>query len=286
MSPRKAKALLSRLVCGLRVDRLLRAYQNHRLFPYIRAINYHDVPPNRAEDFERQISYYLKSYVPVGQSLLETLLSGDWSLAKPGLVLSFDDGLRSHSEVVAPILEQYQIPGWFMVPGAFVSTSPEDQREFAARHSIRHAGFNYGDPRIAMTWQQVERLGQFHAIGCHTWTHRRLSDKLSDLDLRFEIREAKRRMEVNLGREIRAFAWVGGEERSYGRNAAQTIAAAGYRYSFMTNNLVIEPGADPLWLQRTNIEASNPDHIVRFQLSGAMDLAYMRKRRRVRRQLV
>ena len=78
------------------------------------------------------------------------------------------------------------------------------------------------------------------------------------------------------------FCWVGGEETSYSSEAAKLISE-NYKYSFMTNNAVIRPGDDPLQLQRTNIEAENPLELVRFQLSGLMDVYYTGKRRRVNR---
>lgn len=279
------KARLSITMSKLGIDRPLAELYSRYQFPFIRAINYHDVPPDRSSDFDRQVRYFLERFEIVGPRLLEKLLAGDWSSAKPGLILSFDDGLRSHAEVVAPLLETYEVQAWFMVPGAFLSTPPEAQGGFAQRHSITHRGFDYGDPRVAMTWQQLRRIGQFHEIGCHTWTHCRLRDALSDEDLKIQIPDAKRQMEHELERDIRTFAWVGGEERSYGRKAATAIQAAGFRYSFMTNNQVISSKSDRLWLQRTNIESTDGDDIVRFQLSGAMDLLYMPKRRRIARHL-
>jgi len=51
----------------------------------------------------------------------------------------------------------------------------------------------------------------------------------------------------------------------------------------MTNNAVITPSTCPLQLQRTNIEAEDPLWLVRFQLSGFMDVFYAGKRRRVNR---
>jgi hypothetical protein len=51
----------------------------------------------------------------------------------------------------------------------------------------------------------------------------------------------------------------------------------------MTNNFVNRPDTHPLQLQRTNIESENPLWLVKFQLSGLMDLLYLGKRRRVNR---
>lgn len=78
------------------------------------------------------------------------------------------------------------------------------------------------------------------------------------------------------------FCWVGGEEPSYHAGAAALIRE-GYALSFMTNTAVIRPHTSPWQLQRANVEAQDPLWLVRFQLSGLMDLAYAGKRRRVNR---
>jgi hypothetical protein len=74
---------------------------------------------------------------------------------------------------------------------------------------------------------------------------------------------------------------VGGEESSYSRTAASLTAGAGYIHSFMTNHQVIQPSTSPIHLQRSNVETSDPDELMRFQLTGVMDALYNAKRRRV-----
>lgn len=266
---------------ALRMDYLGLGLQRTFLFPFIRAVNYHGVPPSQAKAFETQLIYYKQHFEVVGPAGLEAMMSGQWDRRRPGLILSFDDGLRSHADVVAPLLEHHGLTGWFMVPIGFVDESPEKQALYGSEHLIGRS--DYGDPRLAMTWKDIRRMAKRHEIGCHTWSHRRLVDSLSVDDLEFEIPQAKRRLEAELGREVRTFCWVGGEEVTYSRAAARAVAEAGFRFSFMTNNQIIRPGTDLLQLQRTNIEAHNSNKMVRFQLSGALDLLYWAKSRRVNR---
>ncbi len=263
------------------IDTALLGLQQALLSPFVRCLNYHDVPPDRADDFERQLRFYRQNFESVDYEDLLALHDGRWRASKPGLILSFDDGLRSHAEVVAPLLERHGFVGWFMVPVGFIDAAPEDQRAFARDHQISHADFNDGEPRIAITWDDVRRLGRRHVIGCHTWDHRRLSADLAPEELELQIRDAKRRLEKELGLEVPVFAWVGGEEWSYSNGAARAIRNAGFRCSFMTNNRVIQQGSELLQLQRTNVEASDPDEVVRFQVSGLLDLLYTPKRLRV-----
>ena len=257
--------------------------QKRLLWPWARALNYHDVPVRLAGAFEAQLGYFARHFVSVGPSELAELQSGRWPHPKPGLLLTFDDGLRSHAEVVAPLLEKYGFSGWFNVPVGFVDAKPAEQKAFARSHRIGFRASDCPEDRIAMSWAELRRLDGSHTICCHTWNHRRLSAELTPVELELEIGEAKRRLEAELGHQVRGFAWVGGEEWAYSRAAADRIRAAGFELSFMTNNAVVRPHAELLQVQRTNVEADFDPAFVRFCLSGFYDLLYLRKRRRVNR---
>ncbi len=249
---------------------------------HVRAVNYHDVPPSGAAGFEKQLRFFQRHFHNVGRSELEELMSGHASPGRAGLILSFDDGLRSHAEVVAPLLEKYGFTGWFMIPVDFVGAAVEEQGAYAAEHHI-HFEAAYPDPRVAMTWSQLRELERNHVIGCHSMSHRRLESSLSSEDLGHEIRASREALEEKLAGPVDVFAWVGGEEWSYSAEAAQIIRDVGYKWSFMTNNAVIDSRTDTLQLQRSNLESDNPASVVRLQLSGLMDLMYTAKRRRVNR---
>ena len=256
---------------------------NVLLGPHARAVNYHDVPPILADAFEKQLCFYAEHFTPVGLAELRDLLAGKWTSRRPGIILTFDDGLRSHADVVAPLLDQYGLPGWFMVPVDFVETEAGGQAGFAKQNSIQWAEGGFADERIAMTWDDLRRLDGPHVIGCHTRSHVRLNAGLTADDLRHEIAGAKRRLEQALGHEVVVFAWVGGEERSYSTAAARAIQEAGFELGFMTNNAVIRAGTAGLQLQRSNIEADFPFELLRLTMSGFYDLLYLPKRRRVNR---
>jgi peptidoglycan/xylan/chitin deacetylase (PgdA/CDA1 family) len=264
------------------LNRLLLSAWRLRL-PWARALNYHDVPPRLAPAFEEQLRFYARHFVAVGLPELDALRAGRWPHPKPGLLLSFDDGLRSHAEVVAPLLERYGFPGWFMVPVGFVDTPPGEQVAFAREHAIDCDVAPWPDGRIALSWQEIRRLDGRHVICCHTHSHRRLAASLTARDLEHEIVEARSRLEEGLGHPVRAFAWVGGEEWSYSAEAARVIRTAGFELAFMTNNAVIRPGCDPLQMQRTHVEAGFPGPLVRLSLSGFFDVLYAPKRQRVNR---
>jgi peptidoglycan/xylan/chitin deacetylase (PgdA/CDA1 family) len=273
-----------RLGCFQIGHRLARRRYGNR---YVRAVNYHGTPTSSVRNLEEQIRFYQQHFVCCGPEELRSLLDGQgWRHPKPGLLLSFDDGLRSNYTVAAPLLEAAGFVGWFFVPTALID-SPEhsDQPAFAAKHHIAVRELAHGD-RAFMTWNEVRDLhARGHVIGVHTRHHVRLSASLSPDELEAEIVSAKTDLETQMGQEAHSFCWVGGEDWSYSDGAARAVERAGYRYGFMTNLLPITSQTDPLWLQRTNVEADWSLQAIRFYLSGLMDLAYTRKRRRLSRKL-
>lgn len=251
---------------------------------YIRGLAYHSTPVQHAESFRRQLAFYRRHFVPVGQRELDELLVGRrWAHSRPGLLISFDDGLRNNFDVAAPLLEEYGFTGWFFVPTDFISLAPEAQAAFAASHRITAPQGEYADGRVAMNWDEVRTLDRRHVVGCHTRRHCPLGAGLTATALAEEILGSKQRLEAELGHPMPHFCWVGGEERTYSAPAAREIRAAGYRFGFMTNCAPTTCDTPPLQIQRTNVEAAWPLPIVTFQLSGMLDLLYTPKRRRVNR---
>jgi peptidoglycan/xylan/chitin deacetylase (PgdA/CDA1 family) len=281
--PARIKLLLARSLDSVGISHLLFRSMAALSSPFIRAVNYHGIPRESAETFEQHLQYYVEHYQPIGVRELTAFLKGEWKpRGKPGLIISFDDGLRSHYEVAAPLLERYGFPGWFFVPEALLSMPVELQRAGAVEHQVMIHGEAPG-PRVFMSWDEVRDLRSLHVIGCHTTSHHRITKNTTAEQLEVEVAGAKRRLEEILGEEATIFCWVGGEESSYTRAGAEAIRDAGFQISFMTNHAVIRQGTSPHHLQRSNIEATDPLWLVRFQLSGIMDLLYSPKRRRVNR---
>jgi peptidoglycan/xylan/chitin deacetylase (PgdA/CDA1 family) len=243
--------------------------QRAALFPFIRVVNYHDIPENLAENFEAQLKYYASKFANVTyQDLMDFLRTGNWKHDQPGLIISFDDGLRSHYATAAPLLEKYGFTGWFFVPSGWVVENEHSEKP------------DFVTTAESLTREQLLYLDTHHVVGCHTQTHCRLSGDLPAEKLKYETLEAQKSLEKLLGHPVKIFCWVGGEEFTYCKTASDFIKQ-GYELSFMTNTAIVRPKTNPLQLQRTNIEAENPLPLVRFQISGLMDIAYFPKRKRV-----
>lgn len=250
---------------------------------YVRVVNYHGTPTEHAASFERQLAFYAEHFSPVTPGDLERFFQDrSWVAPKPGLVISFDDGLRTNHDVAAPLLERYGFTGWFFVPVAFIDEPVETQVRFAHEHLIQ-IDETPPDGRVAMSWPELRALAKHHTVGCHTRTHLRLEPRVAPNLLEDEIITARVDLEARIGRRVDAFCWVGGEEHTYSAEAARVVRRGGYRYGFMTNNAPLVPNTDPYQIQRTNIEAAWSLDVLRFQLSGVMDALYAPKRARVNR---
>ncbi len=265
------------------VNALLHRLQCLALSPFVRAVNYHGVPAQHAARFERQLRWYAERFVAVGLDDLVQLQRGVWPHRRPGLLLSFDDGQRSVYDHGLPVIERLGLRAWLLVVPGFIDAPAHSQYSYAQSHSITcDQPASAGDSRVAMSWDEIRDASRRgHVIGSHTYTHRRLPETTPDEVLHHEVDDSKAALEAQLGADVSTFCWVGGEEHAYSQHAAVAIRAAGYRIGLMTNNQVFRPGDDLLQVQRSNVEAAWPLPVVRFLLSGFMDVYYAPKRRRV-----
>jgi peptidoglycan/xylan/chitin deacetylase (PgdA/CDA1 family) len=236
----------------------------------VRAISYHETPRELSRKLEAHLRYYRRHFRPVMQAELKSALAGGAAGDRPGLLISFDDGSISNYEVAAPMLEKFGFRGWFFVCSGLIE-------------SHEHAGH---DPKNYMTWAQIRDLRQRgHIVGSHTSTHMRLSSDVGADDLDREIEGSKNRLEAELDGEVDSFCWVGGEENSHSPEAARRIRRSGYRYAFTTSSAPISRHTDPLMIQRTNVDIAHSMPRIRLALSGAADIWFRGRRRRINEML-
>jgi peptidoglycan/xylan/chitin deacetylase (PgdA/CDA1 family) len=262
--------------------KILRYFYLNRLFPYVQALTYHDTPNGVCDNLRNQLAWYQDNFVDCNLSDLRGLLGdGVWNHEKPGLIISFDDGLRSNLDVALPLLEEYGFTGWFMVPAGFIDNDPAKQIEFA-KHGLIDFCSEFTDHRIALSWdnlREIKRRG--HVVTCHSMTHKRLSQSLTQTELEVEIRDAKQLLEAQVGHTVDIFTWVGGEEWAYCRGAFELMTEVGIEYIFCTNCAPITAKQSPLFLERYHVEPDYSHNQLRFVLGGVYDLLYARKRHRI-----
>lgn len=227
----------------------------------IRVINYHRTPDSELETFKKQIEFYSKYFENIDYLDFEKFMNGEKKLEKPGVILSFDDGLLNNYQNAAKILEEYHFTGWF-----FVSTGLHEGKYMS-----------YSDMK--------DLLQRNHVIGCHTYTHHRMDEQDTDELLNKEIIVAKEDLEKAIDHKVDIFCWCGGEENTYTKKANQKIQEV-YKWAFMTNSELVTSKTDHHFLERTNVEARWSLSLMKFQLSGIMDYLYKGKRDRVKQKLI
>jgi peptidoglycan/xylan/chitin deacetylase (PgdA/CDA1 family) len=198
------------------VNALLHRLQRLTLSPFVRAVNYHGVPPEHASQFEQQIRWYAERFVGVGIDDLLQLQRGVWPHSRPGLLLSFDDGQRTVYEHALPVIERYGLRAWLLIPPGFIDAPAADQYAYSRAHAITcDPPSTRADGRVAMSWDEIrDAVRRGHVVGSHTYTHHRLPETTPDEVLRREIVDSKAALEAQLGAEVPIFCWVGGEERA------------------------------------------------------------------------
>lgn len=237
---------------------------------YIRVINYHGTPSDTMVQFESQLNFYTKYYESVNLEELDKFFSKSWTKKKPGLIISFDDGLECNYIHASRLLEKHNFVGWFFIPTNLIGTQFCKPEHRTGSEILKY-----------MSWTQVQDLDLRHVIGCHTANHIRLSDEIGPKQLHNEIVDSKLFLEEKLGHSVDSFCWVGGELNSYSRNAAQLVKRANYKYAFLTNHCILNYTTKKHLLNRSNIESDWPIHLVKLYISGIMDLKYFIKRRKV-----
>lgn len=253
---------------------------------FVRVVNYHCTPAEYIDKLESHLTFYQKHYENVTEAELLAYLSGaSWNKSRPGLVISFDDGLRSNYDVAASLLEKYGFTGWFMVPAGFAQINENDQKSYSAKHSIWDRS-GTGHKRIAMSTDELlDLVERGHTICGHTYDHTRLPPTIDLKHIRREIYDSKLFLETRLGISVNGFAWVGGEECNFSRNASRAIRMAGYKLSFNSNGGTITSETSRFKLGRVNIESYYSLPLVKFQLSWLFSLLYLPKRLRVNKIL-
>ena len=248
----------------------------------IRVINYHCTPNYSVTLFKKHLKFYKKYFEDVNLIKLSNFYDKtDNGLRKsPGLIISFDDGLRSNFDNAIGLMEDFGFTGWFFIPAGFLL---DPSKNFTIKNSIETKQV-YSDNRYGMSLDEAKHISVNHIVGSHTFTHHRMSVNDTQTTLIHEIRQSKHTLEELLElREISCFCWVGGELNTYTTEAYKMIKDAGYKYSFATNTQPIKRDSNPFMICRSNIEAEDSIQIVLFQLSGIMDLAYFKRRKQVKK---
>lgn len=169
--------------------------------PYIR----HLYPVKSIDQFKKELDYFQKHYNPITLEEIISHLKNNTKADKPSFFLSFDDGLKECSTIIAPLLKERNLTAAF-----FINTDFVDNRALFYRYKIsllidalkqKHSDFNsekllqfnYSDAEKInalaeehqldfdlflkesqpyMTWSEIENLhSEGFYIGAHSVDH-------------------------------------------------------------------------------------------------------------------
>ena len=174
-------------------------------------------------------------------------------------LITFDDGYRDNLVGAAPFsrgtgTRQSSSSAW----GASAPTS----------RSHTTSGSRIRNPTL--DWEglaEIERLGV--RVESHGITHVPLA-MLSDQTAERELVTSKRVLEEQLGRPVRAYAYVKGGATDFAERHQGMLRRAGYEAAFTTVTGSNRRGANPLALRRYNVEPY-PASTLALVLRGACD---------------
>jgi peptidoglycan/xylan/chitin deacetylase (PgdA/CDA1 family) len=189
--------------------------------------------------------------------------------AKPGVLLTFDDGHANNLFNILPILAEFRAQGLFFVTVQHVQ-NPRNWLGFTREYARRGWGAEQNIPedfaRDCYDGLSEAQLAQLAAspwavIGSHTLHHPHLPE-LSSAALRRELEESRRALAEISRQPVATLAYPYGE---YNRPVAEAARASGYRAAFA----VIPQGVGlPAYeIPRADLYYPDPDYLA-LKLSG------------------
>jgi peptidoglycan/xylan/chitin deacetylase (PgdA/CDA1 family) len=184
-------------------------------------------------------------------------------LPPKAVLITFDDGYRDIVENALPVLERHGCQGMIFVPVAFMDDAmPLPHETHLVERGMRNPTLDWGLVR------ELDAAGV--RVESHGIAHRPLAEIPLDEAVR-EIAVSKLRLEEELGRPVRAYAYVKGSEAHFHPVHESLLRQAGYDIAFTSISRANRAAENPFRLGRYNVEpyAARTFELV---LAGACDL--------------
>jgi len=222
----------------------------------LRILTYHSVGARdhdmnvRPEQFREQMEWLAKDkcVIPL-DAALET---------EESVVITFDDGYRDNLVNAAPVLHALGLPATvFIVAGRVGGILDHDTSDPSNK---------------LMRWPDIEQwlAGGFN-IGCHSMTHRRLS-QLSEEEQRGEIIDSARLLRERFSYPVEAFAYPFGSAADYDATSIRVVREAGFTLALSNRYGVNELERDRWALRRIWIDATDDLGTFRAKVEGRLDV--------------
>jgi peptidoglycan/xylan/chitin deacetylase (PgdA/CDA1 family) len=184
-------------------------------------------------------------------------------LPEKAVLITFDDGYRDTLENALPVLQKYGYPAVIFVPVAYMDDDmPLPHETHLIERGMRNPTLDWGLMR------ELDAGGV--RVESHGIAHRPLAEVSLDESVR-EIAVSKLKLEEELGRPVRAYAYVKGSEAHFHPVHESLLKQAGYDIAFTSISRANGSDGNPFRLGRYNVEpyARRTFELV---LAGACDL--------------
>jgi peptidoglycan/xylan/chitin deacetylase (PgdA/CDA1 family) len=220
---------------------------------------YHDPRP---EIFEQHLDYLARRYefLPLPR-LVAAMTSQEWaSLPRNGLVVTFDDGMRTNAGLL-DLFRRYDVKPTIFICSQVVATrrhywflSADDPQALKRASNsqrlelLQRQGFSptrqYPEPQ-ALSASDIRRMREYVHFESHTRFHPILTT-CSDRECHEEIVLSRQEITTLTGRECRHFAYPDG---AYTQREIETVKSAGYLSGRTIDFGWNGPSADPYRLK-------------------------------------
>lgn len=171
-------------------------------------VNYFDV---QVDDFKKELDWLRKDgWQTLSMDEFISYLEQGKPFPKKSVLITFDDGYAGIWEYAAPELEKRNMKATFFITPKALGLMKE----------------NY--PHITTEQLKILANNPLFSIGCHSMTHPNLN-ALNDDQLTDEIVNSKKVLEEIIGKEVKSFAYPGGD---YHKPVIQKVIAAEYAVAF------------------------------------------------------
>lgn len=166
---------------------------------------------------------------------IEKLISTPTELRSKMIGLTFDDCFQDVYENALPILTKYKFNAtFFAVPGY------DDITLFGSSKYQNWSSSQTADYNIPFTfmksYERKKLLDLGMEIGCHTMSHRNL-DELTSSEQEFEIKEAKKTLEKQLGFTVSSFCYPRGR---YNLDTLTLVKKYGFKVACTTKRQYVK----------------------------------------------
>lgn len=242
----------------------------------LRVLIYHDVKSqSQIELFKSQILSLKKEYDFIAPNEFEQLIKSKVKPNKKTILLTFDDGFKSNKKIAEHVLNELNIKALFFIISDFVSLSKNSGEYKKIINNIYPNGPNKEELSKPMDIEDIKFLiSTGHQIGCHTRSHKKLSNLSCPKNLESEIILSKIKLEKYFNMKIKHFAFPFGTYDSINKNSLKIISQ---NYEYIHSGLRGDNKNNSKLIFR---DAVNPEmKILRLKsfLSGNADFFYKRK---------